>query len=482
MCKLMRWLAMMMLCVLVDTQNFKPTKAPMFQNKPFIVFWNAPTSQCKNRHHVDLNLDTFGIAANSDEALNGDKVTIFYHNVFGYYPHISDSGESFHGGVPQNQSLSNHLSQVQKDINRVLPSKDFQGLAIIDWENWRPQWIRNWDNKVIYREHSINLVRSRHPSWPDSKVKTVAQKEFEKAGKNFMNSTLHLGLKMRSQGLWGYYLYPECYNYNYKNHPHKYTGKCPNIEISRNNQLLWLWKASTALFPSIYLPEILKSSTNVLKFVHHRVREAIRVATVARQDYVLPVFVYSRPFYSYSLIALSQMDLVHTIGESAALGAAGMVMWGNKQYEASRDNCLTVQKYINETLGPYIINVTLATQFCSQELCQKKGRCVRKLPESSTYLHMPSGSIKTKVSKKSSKLTFFFKMTKKEKQDLKKGFVCQYYLGWSGKFCKKQDASSSHLKSGFLAQGWSSPRISQTLLLNWILAEILLTLCYFMIN
>lgn len=33
---------------------------------------------------------------------------------------------------------------------------------------------------------------------------------------------------------------------------------------------------------------------------------------------------------------MAQVDLIHTIGESAALGATGVVLWGDGTYAASK--------------------------------------------------------------------------------------------------------------------------------------------------
>nr|B3EWP2.1 RecName: Full=Hyaluronidase CdtHya1; Short=Hya; AltName: Full=Hyaluronoglucosaminidase; AltName: Full=Venom spreading factor [Crotalus durissus terrificus] len=40
-------------------------KAPMYPNEPFLVFWNAPTTQCRLRYKVDLDLNTFHIVTNA---------------------------------------------------------------------------------------------------------------------------------------------------------------------------------------------------------------------------------------------------------------------------------------------------------------------------------------------------------------------------------------------------------------------------------
>uniref|UniRef100_A0A8B9TLE1 Hyaluronidase n=1 Tax=Anas platyrhynchos TaxID=8839 RepID=A0A8B9TLE1_ANAPL len=404
-----KWLAVTALLAVAGAQPQKQAQAPLLLHKPFIVVWNAPTEQCRLRYKVDLDLSIFDIASNTNETLSGSNVTIFYHTHLGYYPYYSDNGDP-------------HLNKAKSDIDYCIPLKKFQGLAVIDWENWRPQWDRNWGSKSIYRNKSLEM----------DKIRKVAKEEFENAGKSFMNNTILLAEHMRPNGLWGYYLYPDCYNYDYKEHPQTYTGKCPAIESSRNDLLLWLWKESTALYPSIYLDYVLKSSPNALKFVHYRVKEAIRIASIARKDYVLPVFVYSRPFYT---------DLVNTIGESAALGAAGVVLWGSMQYASSKVSCSTVKRYIDGPLGHYVINVTSAAKLCSKVLCKKNGRCIRKNSASSAYLHLPPTNFKIRVrhSGKGPRLQVTGKPSLENIETMRQRFMCQCYQGWTGIFCELPD-------------------------------------------
>lgn len=133
-----------------------------------------------------------------------------------------------------------------------------------------------------------------------------------------------------------------------------FSGRCPDIEKERNDELSWLWNETTALYPSIYLEAMLRDSAQARLFVRHRLVEAARVSRLANGSYAIPVYPYIRPVYKdskdeymsevrvwqkncpprracppLSLGLLFQMDLVSTIGEAAALGAAGVISWGD---------------------------------------------------------------------------------------------------------------------------------------------------------
>ncbi|NXA33397.1 HYAL3 protein, partial [Eudromia elegans] len=191
-----------------------------------------------------------------------------------------------------------------------------------------------------------------------------------------------------------------------------YTGQCRPTEVLRNNRLHWLWAASAALYPSIYLPPSLPQGLRH-RYVHHRLREALRVAALGATG-ILPVVAYSRLSYRRSPRFLGPADLVRTIGESAALGAAGLVLWGDMSYSRSAESCASLRHYLVSTLGPYVANVTAAAWECSHRRCHGHGRCVRRQPHD---------------------LGSFLHLSNQLDEDPQAPFRCHCYRGWSGEGC-----------------------------------------------
>lgn len=272
---------------------------------PFFTVWNAPTERCASQYGIDLDLSIFDVIHNLNQSFIGSNMTIFYSDKLGFYPHYNDKNESVHGGVPQNFSLPDHLLQAYADLQKIMPDKNFSGLAVVDWESWRPLWERNWDRKEIYQQGSRALVKAEHPDWKPEQIEAQAKKNFEGAAQAFMEQTIKLGQNERPGGLWGFYGFPCCYNYQHKKNE-TYTGKCPPEEEKRNDRLSWLWNVSTALYPSIYMDLSLRGhDRDILLYTQHRIMEGMRVREqISIQPVVIP---YSRIVYTSSLTFLSQV-------------------------------------------------------------------------------------------------------------------------------------------------------------------------------
>ncbi|NXC46369.1 HYAL2 protein, partial [Penelope pileata] len=419
----------------------KPAAVPLLTRRPFQVAWNAPTQDCRPRFQVALDFSFFDLEASPNEGFVDQNLTIFYKERLGLYPYYTTQRTAINGGVPQQSSLAEHLARLQGPISKYIPSATSEGLAVIDWEEWRPIWVRNWKPKDVYQEVSRQLVRQRQPQWPVEEVNKQAVFEFESAARQFMVSTLRSAKSFRPKQLWGYYLFPDCYNHDYSKNKESYTGQCPDVEKTRNDQLAWLWKESLALYPSVYLDPLLASTPNSRKFVRARVMEAMRISQQHHEGYSLPVFVYTRPTYIRKMDLLSQSDLISTIGESAALGAAGVIFWGDAEYTKNRESCQAIKDYIEGDLGRYIVNVTTAAQLCSMTLCQGQGRCLRQDSTANVFLHLSPTSfqLRRRDAEHLGRPLLWAegRLSPADTRFLRTHFRCHCYQGWQGSSCQK---------------------------------------------
>ncbi|XP_070699707.1 hyaluronidase-2 [Pempheris klunzingeri] len=423
-------------CLCALGNPLKPTRWPLYSQKPLLLAWNAPTEDCAPRHGIRFQLDHFQIVASPNEGFVRQNLTIFYKDRLGLYPHFEQDETPVNGGLPQVASLTQHLEKMPEGVQKYIREPGAKGLAVIDWEEWRPLWIRNWENKDVYRKHSRELVQQKNPTWLPDQVAKVAQQEFEMSAKKFMLETLRHAKNLRPNQLWGFYLFPDCYNHDYRRTLENYTGRCPDVEVARNEQLKWLWTESTALFPSIYMAAVLRSSASGRQFVRNRVKEGMRLAS-SGDGLARPVFVYTRPTYANSLEQLTETDLVSTIGESVALGAAGIIMWGDAAYASSRTSCSDLDVYLRGTLSQYLLNVSTAAELCSQTLCGSHGRCLRKNPDSDVYLHL--NPLNHSVVWQNGKLTVTGELDEAEEMSFQADFQCQCYSGFEGASCNQTD-------------------------------------------
>ncbi|XP_037707086.1 hyaluronidase-3 isoform X2 [Choloepus didactylus] len=385
---------------------------PRTPEHPFLVLWNVPSARCKARFGVQLPLKALGITANSGQRFRGQNITIFYKNRLGLYPYIGPRGTVHHGGIPQAVPLDRHLLWAARQIRHSL-APGFTGLAVLDWEEWSPLWAGNWGRRRVYRAASLAWARWVFPHLDPREQLRKAQAGFEQAARALMEDTLWLGRALHPHGLWGFYRFPACGN-GWHSEASNYTGRCHAATIARNTQLRWLWAASSALFPSIYLPPRLPPIHHQI-FVQRRLEEAFRVAH-AGHPHPLPILAYARLTHRSSGRFLSHDDLIQTMGVSAALGAAGVVLWGDLSFSSSEKECWRLHDYLVGILGPYVTNVTRAAMACSLQQCHGHGRCARRDPgELEAFLHLqPDGG-----------------------PGAWESFSCRCYRGWVGPSCQE---------------------------------------------
>ncbi|MED6260375.1 hypothetical protein ATANTOWER_015990 [Ataeniobius toweri] len=406
---------------------------PVLQDRPFVVVWNMPTANCQKHHHIQLDLQDFGIVENHKQRFQGQEMTIFYRDRLGKYPYLSHNGREVNGGIPQLGDLASHLSLTAMQLY-VLLRPSFSGMGVIDWEEWQPLWEDNFGSKMKYRRLSKQLVRQERLDLSEENVTRLARQEFEESAQKFMEETLRLAVRRRPKGFWGFYGFPSCFNKHKGKTDKTYTGRCHKGTKQKNDRLSWLWGQSTALYPSIYLPQRLAGSMDAALMIRHRLLEALRVASLWRHgnniNQATPVLPYARLAFTHTLNFLNKTDLEHTLGESASLGTAGVVLWGEMKFGKSKQQCILLRDYIHNVLGPFIQSLRADTLRCTLQLCHSHGRCARRRPDSGHRLSSASTSDPHNDTDSASSKHF------------QRHFMCQCYSGWTGPQCQRKTVGS----------------------------------------
>ncbi|XDV49000.1 hypothetical protein PO909_018334 [Leuciscus waleckii] len=361
------------LCLFTPACVCGPARAPLLAGQPFLVLWGVPDKDCLGRP----NPAAFGMEWEG-------RVAIFYEDTLGLYPYFTVQDCPVNGGLPQHSSLDLHLQRVEGDLTASLPQTGAPGLGVLRWQEWAPQWNRNKGNKAKDYHSEFCCINRFYDV-------ISCQVDFEAAAQSIMMETLREVKRLRPQRLWGMAPYPNCYNFDSTQIAlANYTGRCPAAEMALNDELMWLWKRSGALYPVLSLEKLPEGTKGAWLYATNQIREALRVAALAGTTSDLPVFPMIKIVYTSSNAFLSETDLVNTIGESAAMGASGVVIWEKSLAVKTQKSCSEFGLYVRQVLGPYAVNVTTAARLCGVLLCQGRGRCVRKKPEDPTYLHLPS--------------------------------------------------------------------------------------------
>ncbi|KAG8199841.1 hypothetical protein JTE90_015839 [Oedothorax gibbosus] len=379
----------------------------------FEIYWNVPSLQCKNNYGIDFEslLGKYGVLVNENEKFQGGNITIFYEEQLGLYPKISESGEFINGGIPQRSIMQKHLDKAYTDLQDTIPNPKFRGLGIIDWESWRPAWDLNWYPLSIYRDKSIDYVKEKHPSIDEKLIPITAKKEWERSAKTLMLETIQLSKKLRPFGRWCYYLFPDCYNY---------AGKKPqdfacseNIQL-QNDGIRWLFEASTAICPSVYVN---KKHFNDYSFEQRtwkdngKLKEAFRVANPEAKIY---------PYVNYFLETelMSQKEFERMVAQVASVGSDGAVIWGSSSSVSTLSRCKDLKTYVTNTIGPVVENVSKRQLMCTNRICNGRGKCT--WPGDVDVIAWNLFRIGTKISFNPDDI------------------VCKCDYGYDGRFCEKK--------------------------------------------
>ncbi|EYC39883.1 hypothetical protein Y032_0637g947 [Ancylostoma ceylanicum] len=344
----------------------------------FEAYWNFPSGACKSNYAIDFK--NYRIETNENLNFYGKKVVIFYEFIFGRYPYYKDYNESqpINGGTPQNCSLKEHLDIAKQNITDKIPDDNFDGLAIIDLEEWRPLFDQNfWGKKQVFRNQSIAIAKANNPNIQDEKqLEKIAEKDFNDAARKFFVDTIQLARSERKQAKWGFYGFPYC-NYD--------AGKNGEYECSKkyqewNDKMMFIFNESTALYPSIYLGFSAPSDQR-FRYVQAILKEARRIANKFTPP--LPIYAYTKIEYD-PLKEIDkfydEQDLCSTIKQPADLGIDGIIIWSSSANMLAR--CQHIQSNMNGGIGSKVKATIEQHESCRKSRCNDRGKCV--LPKNST--------------------------------------------------------------------------------------------------
>lgn len=190
-----------------------------------------------------------------------------------------------------------------------------------------------------------------------------------------------------------------------------------------------------------------------------------------------------------------QDELEHSLGESAAQGAAGVVLWvswentktkvssgpgwgpgwgqrlagetlahpfypcspgwpASEGFSAlggpvhgygvpdtpppTQESCQAIKEYVDTTLGPFILNVTSGARLCSQALCSGHGRCARRPSHPEALLVLSPTSFSIELTPGGGPLTLQGALSLEDRERMAVEFKCQCYPGWRGAWCEQQ--------------------------------------------
>ncbi|VDO06591.1 unnamed protein product [Haemonchus placei] len=343
-------------------------------------------------------LDRYGIVHNTKDAYIGDKVALFYEYKFGRYPYYKDYNLSIpiNSGTPQNvtrEELDEHITIALLNITDNIKCANSSGLGVVDFEEWRPLYDINSVKKVVYKIAAIELTKKKYPEQTNSSViNKTAIEEYDKSAKEFLLETLSNATNERNKTLWGMYGFPYC-NYDagfLKNSslpPTLEDYRCKDTYRSFNDRMQYIFNASQALYPSIYLNA--STPERNFRYVQAIMAETLRVA----RNYTptpLPIYVYSKFEYDplkKNCSFYTKEDLCSTIVLPYVMGANGIIFWSSSSN--MKDRCDIVRNFTNTTLGPFVkevlnesrVNGTLLPRYNETTILTFNETCSTYLPK-----------------------------------------------------------------------------------------------------
>lgn len=298
-------------------------------------------------------------------------------NVYGWaglMPRINSDGSTVNGGLPQRGNVTLHLQKLAKDLAKILPA-NASGACLLDWEFWRCEW--NYTGAVYQNASLVAAAQGLPPGTPQQQVLAAAIQQWGAGTRAFYEASLTAVQSWYPNCLTGMYAYPQN-DWSFGG----YVGSQAAARRAENDALPWLWRASSALYPSIYLTSpgaSIYDGQTTEQYVGSTVSEALRlargVAPPLQQPLVLPLAWYVYDAFPRPAVwqVLTQADTQVVASVPMQLGADALVLWGAVGNPPFAPQPLA--QYLQATLGPAMNATYAAAVSCAHSRCGGKGRC-----------------------------------------------------------------------------------------------------------
>jgi len=292
------------------------------------------------------------------------------------------------GALPQHANLSQHVQTLARNVADLIPSPNFTGLCVLDFERTRADW--NSTTPVM-------RARSLLDAGNDT---TLAIAQYESAIRSFMEATIQTVRKVRPGCRVGWLNYPRssyphpetpAWDQMCAAHPENcwafnkpgdgpgtgYLGPGAEAQRAFNDELHWLWDSLDVITGVIY--QTTGGETTVpdtAAYVHSHVAEAVRLqhGSIARNGRAKAVV--SVIWLMYDDVVdhnaapqfVSAPDATVLLSQPAAAGAAGVLVWGHVNSTHGATGNATVPAYsiyLRETVAPIVTGVCAQWGCCT---------------------------------------------------------------------------------------------------------------------
>ncbi len=344
-----------------------------YDNNRYPVFWNVdegsqPVIDVTKFDILPMNWTQTGRGCSTPNCKTWNQ---------GVWPSINTKTTPWriiNGGVPQAGNLSLHIDTIKQTVSAWIPDPDWNGNAVIDFEQWTTVW--DYMNESIYQNYSIQLAQAQYPNYNSTQIYAIAKQQFESAAMQFFVETLKTGSSIRPKARWGFYGLPRnnwwpCTGVNESMRCGYQDPTEGDIYRQYSDQQIPIWKASGALYPSIYMQPAGYGYYHKLTFLNSTITESLRCAQNGdiKGNLVYP-FMWQK--YHNGTTFLSQQDLNISVQNPYNLGAQGLIIWG--AYDNAANN--SMWPYLNDSTGPLVESVVEYVNECAKESCSNHGRCV----------------------------------------------------------------------------------------------------------